>query len=426
MKYTLLLILFLGCLNQTGTKTRVIGNKLSVDPSNGAPGYGRVFSTNPAVAAAQYGNSVSPGDNLISYISSAIFITKNSTLSGPCLDVSDCFMVYADNHTAPLTPTNAIWIYDPDTTEFLQVNTFYHINREIAYYLSALKAAHKNSSTNNQGTYTSAIPSTLFNDLAYWYKSDSNYTLNIFANCPDRPDNASFIPSQFQLCFGASPSFPGLYFSQDDSVIYHELGHVLVKTMSNARNMVSGSNVELRTDLGHMMYDESGAINEGIADYYSYALTGRTHFCDWACKFLEADRPIIETHPLHQGRVARTDDARLSYPEYLNYNVYAPTVPSEDIHKAGMITSHFLVALTEELKSTCSFTQDQATSSIFYLLTETLSEMGDLTAYGADSSSVENVNLTRTNSNGANVSYIWNTIVNQLTTVLFIKHSQNI
>ncbi|MGB0454290.1 MAG: hypothetical protein ACPGJV_11320, partial [Bacteriovoracaceae bacterium] len=203
---------------------------------------------------------------------------------------------------------------------------------------------------------------------------------------------------------------------QDPSVIYHELGHSLVNLMMNIRSNTSNSIVQ--SQLSHLFYDEANAINEGIADWMSYFMTNRTRIGEWALgRFLDASRPLTESDPLHVATVGDFDGGSLSYPTYLNYDVRSASVPVEDVHYAGQIMTHYLVALTKNIDNKCGFNDiDKSQAQVFRILIETLSELGDMSARGSDSaqnyfgtSEYEyKVNLSPTHA------YEWNRINNPI------------
>src|SRR5690606_6608972 len=105
-------------------------------------------------------------------------------------------------------------------------------------------------------------------------------TLTAYAKCNIEPMNAYFDPSNNELCFGWNAEYSHYHFfmAQDPSVIYHELGHTLIKVMMNERNVQMFPSAVKPYDayLGSLFYDEAGAINEGLADYFAYYMLGRS------------------------------------------------------------------------------------------------------------------------------------------------------
>ena len=132
-------------------------------------------------------------------------------------------------------------------------------------------------------------------------------------------------------------------------------------------------------DLGDLFYDEAGSIGEGLADFFSYFMNKRPHVFEWALGlFLNASRPLTETDRMHAPGIDSSDDSRLSYPNYLCYDPNHPSDCIEDIHYAGQIIGHFLVALTEDLSSNCSITTEESVKNTLWLISESLAEMGQL------------------------------------------------
>ncbi|MEX1098964.1 MAG: hypothetical protein WEB87_00975, partial [Bacteriovoracaceae bacterium] len=182
--------------------------------------------------------------------------------------------------------------------------------------------------------------------------------------------------------------------AQDPSVIYHELGHALVKVMMNQRNtLYDGARAPFpyhktsyQSDLGSLAYDEANAINEGIADWFSYFVNGRKHFAEWAFgRFFQASRPMTEDDPLHNNLVSKNPGEKLSYPQYVYYDPNEPDKNFEDIHYAGQIVSHYLVSLTEKLKNSCGNSEHKYAANLtLMLLSESLAELGDMTGKGSD------------------------------------------
>ncbi|MEK6623952.1 MAG: hypothetical protein AABY86_03230, partial [Bdellovibrionota bacterium] len=232
--------------------------------------------------------------------------------------------------------------------------------------------------------YETAIPRALYTTKAQWY---GGQTLVTYADC-DFPDNAKFEPADFSLCFGSLSEFPAVKMAQDPSVMHHELGHAFTKVIMNYRNVAYGSSFVERSEIGYAFYDEARSINEGVADYFAYAMNGRSRFGEWGLqRFIASGRPVDENDALHAPGISRNVEERLRYPDYINYDVADPAATIEDIHYTGQIASHFLTAFTRDLQETCSMTFTQATDTVLYLLIETYAELGDLTSTASDHSS---------------------------------------
>lgn len=371
--------------------------------------------------------------NLNSFVpKNGVFITNNSNLTGSCSlsetyttsTLTNCFKVTNDRNASLISPVNGKWPYTPGSKEFLDVHTYYHIDKAATQFHNSIGfSVHKSRSIS--GNYSS-LPNTIglnvATDVAYWNTSNA---LNVFSNCTELVHNSHFVPANYEICLGADPEMPDFKFAQDPSIIYHELGHAFVYNMMNLRNNMLPKTTTKSNLFGS--YHEAGAINEGIADYFSYIQNRRTFFAPWATeRFYEAGRPISEDQPMHAYGISTTSDGRLSYPAYLNYEIHATTTGykpcypisetdstpycSEDIHYAGQITSHYLVALTRDLMSTCSFNHDVATKYVQFLIAESLAELGDLKGQGKNSAVLFGAfsNLTSTE----NEAQIWNQIAN--------------
>ncbi|MBP9674616.1 MAG: hypothetical protein KBD63_05930 [Bacteriovoracaceae bacterium] len=366
---------------------------LSNSPSDVSADSSLVLQYNPVVVrggAVDY-NTLSLGEFLDP---TAVFITSNSTLTEACTirsgntdyTINPCYNTFDNPFDQTTFGKNAgTWAYPPDSSQFLQVHTFYHTRKSVENFLRIIAQVKTRSSLYSY----SSIPTTLISDKGFWKSDNLNniYSpLNVYAECGDF-SNAYFSPARFELCFGKDPNRTNLVYSQDPSVIHHEAGHAFVYIMMNMRN-VADTNVLERSNLGTLGYDEAGAINEGIADYFSYVIDDRTHFAEWALGTdYSLNRPMSEDEAVHAGGISTTDQGRLAYPDYLHYEYGNLQTPIEDIHNAGQITSHYLVALTRKLQTTCGITLKASQDHVLHILAETLSELGDLTATGFDSNS---------------------------------------
>jgi hypothetical protein len=212
--------------------------------------------------------------------------------------------------------------------------------------------------------------------------------------------------------------------SQDPSVIYHELGHVFVSIMMNQRNATYDNLLQTITyndyysHLGSLFYDEAGSLNEGIADYFTYMMINRSRFGEWALgRFYNQSRPLDEDDALHMEGISTAPGERLKYPDFVQYDPNSKNYVYEDVHYAGQIVSHYLVALTKQLQNTCSFSHMGSLDTnskwkyssyyIFAVLNETLAEIGDLNTFGSD----YNPNIGQVNLN-QDFSYLWTHSVN--------------
>jgi hypothetical protein len=352
------------------TKSPIFKNLASTVPV----GYGRILRDNPYILSNR--KKLSPNINLGQFLKpGADFITYNETLSENCDDISSCYSVLKDKNKDPISSINGKWAFDPRTKEFLEVHTFGHIKTLVEKFHSTLK--EKITLASSASDITSDIPTDLFTNKKHWRHildgtSDTNENLITYATCSFK-DNAYFSPTTMTICLGHSSQHKKFYFSQDPTIIYHETGHALNQILMNMNNTTTG------TDLGDLFYDEAGAIGEGLSDFFSYFINERPHVFEWALGlFLNASRPMKENDRMHAPGVDMSDDSRLSYPDYLCYDPNFPTECLEDIHFAGQVLGHFLVALTEDFSSYCTITKDEALKNTFWVLAESMAEMGQL------------------------------------------------
>ncbi|MAZ48501.1 MAG: hypothetical protein CME65_08055 [Halobacteriovoraceae bacterium] len=418
-------------------------------------GSGRVYLDNPSILNGRYTTSANFRNKTTSR-----FITDNTTLSTECsfeqflpnffdstsLDSftdstsSNCMNVLNDRSasTDPLISSNLDWDFTTHSDEFYQVSTFYHANLIRERFLESLSFTHKQVHLNGS---LFIPPSTKYNFIdtrSYWlHDSGSTVNMDIFSKCQLTPINAFFDPANNQVCLGFDPNDGDNNFliTQDPSVTYHEMGHVFVKILMNQRNMTSGIDPNsssvyyegktFSSDLGDIFYDEGGAINEGIADWFAYYMNNRDEVGEFALYRLQGlARPVSEDSDQHTTSVSTTSGERLSYPQYLQYNPPNLGENVEDVHNAGTIISHYLVALQKELKNSCTFSTSDTDEIheitgdyMVLLLSETMAEIGDLTAKGSDffsqyatvDSDYNDVYFTNLNEDH---SYLWTQKVN--------------
>ncbi len=434
----------------TGVKSNVVTNDGTFDNK------AYIYAENPTIVA---GSDVSFSNvNIARYLEKTPVLindpSKNKLTADCTLDVfagtntvNDCLKI-RPNSTSPDLDLNRksdrTFIFDPGTPEFYQVNALYHANQGANKFFEKLAYAY-NVIRSTPGIPRS-IPSYLKDTEMFWLKATTeteskvfkkNY-LTIYSQC-EFEANAFFDAAGPSICLGKIANAPKFNIVQDPSILYHELGHALVAVMMNLRNGTRDmfgnySYHPFRTNLGTYGYDEGGSINEGIADYYSFVMRDRETIGEFGLVPLNSVRPLSETAPGHITGISETSEGRLSYPQYLLYNPNAPDSPEEDVHYAGGIMTHYLVALTKSLKTTCNIdpqanSHEVATSYVMLVLAETLSELGDLKARGIDMSSgfpytTANVyfnNLDETNS------FLWSQIVNPVTYRRFMQvFSKNI
>lgn len=358
------------CVPNFGTTARTRTNSSAISGSATVGLYqGRVLLDNPIILSK---NSELSESYDLNNLLSTVTITNNNFLQGNpnCYGLEFCFEVRETKESpSALQTTDGKWSFISSSAEFLQVNTFYHLNNLFDLFFSNLSYGLDSLTLSNSSIPTSALSTQYMNS-----------SLIAFANC-DAADNAFFDPATQTLCFGYLSEHSSAKWAQDSTVIYHEAGHFFQKYQLNLRNSLIGPN----TNMGYSVYDEAGSIGEGLSDFFSYYVNGRTHFAEWAAgRFLQSSRPMTESDPMHVPGLSADSDQRLSYPQFLNYNPNEPTIPAEDIHYSGMILSHYLVALTEDLEEKCFANKREASNFVMHLITETLAEHGDLTSKGTN------------------------------------------
>ena len=396
--FSLLSLALSSCVPSVGSNLRSRSTSGITSTANVGVTQGLILADNPIILSKD-ANLSDTAD--LNKLLSVAFIT-GSTFLNQCYGTSAnyCFTVL-DVKTSPtsLQTSNGKWAYNANSTEFLQTNTFFHLNKIFQMFYNNV------SSSLTTRAYNGTIP---YYDTALPAPSMQPLTgnVNAIANC-DVANNAYFSRSDSSLCFGyvTTPSNT-VKWAQDSTVIYHETGHFLQSLQLNLRNTTAGPT----SGMGNFYYDEAGAIGEGLSDFYSFYVNGRPHFAEWAAgRFLSASRPMTESDSLHAPGISTDPDQRLSYPQYLNYNPYSPTIPVEDIHYSGMTISHYLVALTQDLQDKCVMSKREASDLVIHLVTETLAELGDLQSNGTHSVTTHNkVNLNQS------FSYDWFSKVNPI------------
>lgn len=399
-------------------------------PSTLSVGHGRVLSRNPIVLS---GNSnLGFGADLSVFLGGQVFITNNNSLLESCtendpvtavdINIPSCFSNLEKLGEAPIAPISGRWGFNIGTQEWLQTHTFYHTKIAVERFHESLRTAYTNANPFPAASpYETAIPTGLYTQGAFWYDSRNLIT---YSSCGDFA-NARFDPADFILCYGVD-SATGARFADDPSVIYHEVGHAMVKIWLNMRNIASTAPViasTVRSDFGSAFYDEALSINEGIADYISHVITNRTRFGEWALR--QFARPIGEEDGLHPVGINETSEGRFSYPDFIDFDVTFPTTPIEDTHLTGQIASHFFKEVQDQLVERCELSVYDSKTSVMYLIGETLAELGDLTSRASDSNTVNtnHVNLTTENPDGLDdfLSFRWAHFVNPPTLRSFFQ-----
>jgi hypothetical protein len=433
----------------TGAKSNIVTNDGTFDNK------AYIYPENPVIIS---GHDVSfTNVNIAKYLDKTpVVITENTRLTGNCTfgvfsgtnAVEECLKV-RPNSTSPdidlARKSDRTYIFTAGTPEFYQVNALYHAQKGVDKFFEKLAFAY--DTVYSIPKIPRSIPSYLKDTEMFWLKAVANTEskvfkksfLTVYSQCEFQA-NAFFDAAGPSLCLGTLDSAPNFNIVQDPSILYHELGHALVAVMMNLRNGTKDQFGNLsyhpfRTNLGTYGYDEGGSINEGLADYYSFVMRNRETIGEFGLAPLNAVRPLSETAPGHISGISDTSEGRLSYPQYLLYNPNSPDSPEEDVHYAGGIMTHYLVALTKSLKSQCVMpvapekAHELATSYVMLLLAETLSELGDLKARGIDMSTgypYTTANLYFNNLDETN-SFLWSQVVNPVTYRRFMQvFSKNI
>lgn len=392
-----------------------------------------IFLDSPSIILGSKATLGAPNiEKMIHY--QAQHITSNTQLTSNCslslyfnysdlnYNVSNCLRSLSNKENLNLLTRNSdnTWIFPVNSDEFYQTNTHYHLQLGIDKFFNQLQFAYNRIHALGS-SIPKALPPYLGTSRMFWFNgvtnSDSqtfrNNFLTSYSKC-NFADNAYFSPAGPELCFGYHSRYPNVLFAQDPSIIYHELAHAFVSVMMNFRNGTAFGTHNFRSSLGSYGYSEASAINEGLADYFSFVMNKRKHVGEWALgKGAKQSRPLHENDPMHISALSTTPEGRLSYPHYLLYDPNAPESPYEQVHYAGQITTHYLVALTESFKNTCGLNTEAdnghqtATSFVMLLVSETLAELGDLNAKGIDAFGAPfNANLFFKNLD-PNSSFIW-------------------
>ncbi len=325
---------------------------------------------------------------------------------------TDCIQVLSTDlpGVTPLQPNNGNWIYPPGSTEFYQVQAMYHSNKVIERMMSSVSFLHDKLHFGPKSVPPS-VPYRLAEMGTWWFKHTSGTSLmtqtaqlNVYSTITTEAlrNNAFYEPAGNSVKLGWT-TYPGyktgdpfhVLMVEDTSIIYHEMGHAFMTTFLNYRNANAvqgpgGSVVweplpyQAAPYLG--FYSELGAIGEGVADYFSYIINARPTIGDWGFgNFVFGRRPMSEESSQHAPGISLLEDERLSYPDYLVYEPAQPQLPLEDVHSgAGLITSHYLVALTRELQTKCFVDHNTAVDYVMLAMADTFAFLGDLTAQGTD------------------------------------------
>ena len=402
-------------LDDTGGN-RASNNELSQNSwqSIDEPYYGRVLKFSPSILESD-SSRLDPKMNISRYLSDPVFITNKPILQESCSGdtsgngvIEFCYDVIEDAGTTPIEQSNDRWAFEVDTTEFDQVQTFFHVDKVVNYYLDALKYLYYTQAqpaVDPGLNYNTSIPLDLYNKKAHFLQGD---TLTGYARC-DFPDNAFFEASTNSLCLGFLSAHPQVKVAHDPSVIDHEMGHALTNVILNMRTIAKTSNFPFRSEIKYSTYDEGGSINEGVADFVSHIFDQRDSVFEYFFgAFTSGYRPVMENHELHAPGIDTDAENRISYPHYINYLPGLPDITVEDVHQTGMSVSHFLTALKRDLIETCSWSHEESASKIFNVIIETYAYLGDLSATGNDFFPHGTVNLSSDlDETGVPTSLLW-------------------
>ncbi len=385
----LLFLLACGYTTQSGVGSS--GATTSNNASQVPPNSSRILEDNPIIITGNY-NLNTPVD-YSTLVGRVAYITSYDNLVSNCGGkISNCIRILQDPYTAPITKNAGTWAFDPNSNEFLQVNLLYHLDQQVGLFQRNLQASFDLAFSTNVN-YVTSYPSNLYTNGRNWRPGQ---TLVGYA-VTDLNNNATFDPAVYTITFGQDSSNNEVKMAQDTTVIYHENGHNLIQLMMNFRNPLDRALV----DLGALFYDEAGAIGEGIADWFSFLMNKRTHVFEWAFgRFLDASRPMRENDYLVPPPISLDTDSRLAYPVYLDFDANDPGQITEDVHYAGQIWSFFMVEVVNFLNTNCGVSTATANDMVFNVLSQSFSEMGDLTAKGNDQTptGVYRINLDPVNS----------------------------
>jgi Zn-dependent metalloprotease len=151
-------------------------------------------------------------------------------------------------------------IYTPESTHFEEVGMYYYVN-------------------------------TIHDFFASLGHTGMNKAITAVVHHRDKYDNAYFSPWQNKICFGDGDRFNCL--AREAAITYHEYSHAVLNSIT------------------YLAYSgESGAINEGQADYFACSVTEDPELGEWVCA--KMNRPYL--------RILVND---LHYPENIEGEVHA-------------------------------------------------------------------------------------------------------
>ncbi len=401
--------------NSKGDRTGSV-NFRSNEPESLDVGFGRPITDNPN----DINSSATPPINDRSLIAQTpVFITNESRLQYDCTltdtplasTIDNCMETKQTALSSYTSPIYGTWGYSPGTNEFREISTFVIARNSIDRYLEQLSLSRTNSTLSLDATpsipdsYISVTPN-------FWFSSQtiSDAKLKVYSHCT-RDAKPAFYSASYEVCLGNADNIkvnnetPFAYFnySEDTTIVHHEMGHVFSFNLFNARNIQAAPTLgtDRRVDFGGDFYSEEDALSEGFSDWYAYLISGKTTIFDWIGKILpQVRRPVSEASGLHPSYVAEDESSRVRYPEFLSFDTSDTSTAVEDSHFGGQILSHFLTHLEKEMVTTCELSNRAARDAIFHLVQETLAELGDLTskgrgdAFGTVGAGDDTVNMT--------------------------------
>lgn len=241
------------CVKQQNSVRGSASPSISTSNEGLSDGEGRVLLDNPIILSND--TELDYSVNLNQYLSSPVFITSNTKLETSCSASSKyCFAVQNDQSTSVFDNGINKWGFDTSDDKFLQTNLYYHLNDIVQNFNSDLQIYARDfgdTSTSDDIDWTyeplytfSALPGSIYSSSLFWRKEVDPITSDIlpkkltaYADCSGALNNAFYNPSEFSVCMGFDSVYTEeLKFSEDSTIIYHEVGHGLVDMMYNIRN----------------------------------------------------------------------------------------------------------------------------------------------------------------------------------------------
>ncbi len=190
-------------------------------------------------------------------LKSKVTVLPLHDLTSSSLHGKDCRVNNSKEKNAS-NPDN-IHIYDPSTTHFDEVGAYHYISTGYEFYRSMGHPPMRN--------------------------------ILVYVHYGDNYDNAFFSPFENRICFGAGNKLNNL--AREAAVAYHEFAHATLATIVR------------------LAYSkESGAINEGQADYFGCSITDDPIIGEWVCQ--KISRPHL-----------RNLEDDLKYPKDIKGEVHA-------------------------------------------------------------------------------------------------------